>query len=190
VTMTLTAPGSVQLAAESGDALRSQTIDLTIQAPPTPTPTSTPTAPPPTHSPTAAPSATPVPVPPTATANPSPAPPSPTPLASAAPGKTRAADGSDLLLAGGATGVVLVGGCLFPGRKRQRATVVRWSLLAVIGGMAGYILYALQIIRPERWGALPETAWAARAAVAGVALAGAVLLVLGGRMAMALLSRR
>ncbi len=192
VTMTLTAPGLVQLAAESGDAFRSQTIDLTIQAPPTPTQLPHQRLPPPTHSPTAAPSATPVPASPTATATPSPAPPSPTPPSGAAgsAGTTRAVDGGDLLLAGGATGAVLVGGCLLPGRKRQRATVVRWSLLAVIGGMAGYILYATQVIRPERWGVLPETAWAARAAVAGVALAGAVVLVVGGRMAMALLSRR
>ncbi len=73
VTMTLTAPGSVQLAAESGDALRSQTIDLTIQAPPTPTATATPTAPPPTHSPTTAPSATPSPTLPTAAATSTPA---------------------------------------------------------------------------------------------------------------------
>jgi hypothetical protein len=68
--------------------------------------------------------------------------------------------------------------------------VVRWSLLAVIGGMAGYILYATQVIRPEIWVGLPETAWAARLAVAGVALAGAIVLVVGGRVAKALLSRR
>jgi len=68
--------------------------------------------------------------------------------------------------------------------------VVRWSLLAVIGGMAGYILYAAQVIRPEVWAGLPETAWATRVAVAGAALAGAIVLVVGGRIVMALLSRR
>ncbi|MBN1137341.1 MAG: hypothetical protein JXM73_12200 [Anaerolineae bacterium] len=196
VTMTLTAPGSVQLAAESGDAFRSQTIDLTIQAPPTPTalPTvATPTSPPPTPSPTTAPSATPLPPSPTAVPTSTPAPPSPTPSVEVLPaalGPTRAVDGGDLLLAGGATGAVLVGGCLLAGRKRRRAAVVRWILLAVIGGMAGYILYAVQAIRPEAWGILPETAWAARAAVAVMVVVGALLLVVGGRMAMALLSRR
>ncbi len=190
VTMTLTAPGFVQLAAESGAAFRSQAIDLTILAPPTPTATATPTPPPPTHSPTAEPSATPAPASPTAAAT---ATLSPTPSVQAPPAGTeagRAVDGGDLLLAGGATGAVLVGGCLLPGRKQRRATVVRQSLLAVIGGMAGYILYAAQVIRPETWLGLPETVWAARAAAAVVALAGAIVLVVGGRMAVALLSRR
>jgi len=196
VTMTLTAPGFVQLAAESGDAFRSQTIDLAIPAPPAPTalPTvTTPTSPPPTHSPAAAPSATPTPAPPTAVATPSPVPPSPTPTIEArpaAPGPTRAVDSTDLLLAGGATSAVLIGVCLLPGRRRQRATVVRWGLLAVIGGMVGYVLYAEQIIRPEMWAGLPETMWATRAAVTGVTLAGALVLAVGGRITMALLSRR
>jgi beta-N-acetylhexosaminidase len=196
VTMTLTAPGFVQLTAESGDAIRSQAIDLAIQAPPTPTalPTvATPTAPPPTQSPTTAPSPTPSPALPTAVATPSPTLPSTTPSVEAlpvVPGPTRAVDGGDMLLAVGATGAVLVGGCLLTGRKQRRASVVRWSLLAVIGGMVGYILYAAQVIRPEIWVGLPETAWAARLAVAGVALAGAIVLVVGGRVAKVLLSRR
>jgi len=99
-------------------------------------------------------------------------------------------DGSDLLLAGSATGAVLAGSCLLAGRRRQRATVVRWGLLAVIGGMAGYILCAAQVIRPETWGILPETVWAARAAVAGVTLAGALVLVVVGGIAMTPSSRR
>ena len=53
--------------------------------------------------------------------------------------------------------------------------MVRWILLAVIGGMAGYILYALQAVRPEAWGILPDAAWVARAAVAGVVTVGALL---------------
>jgi len=193
VTMTLTAPGFVQVAAASGGAYRSQTIDLTIQAPPTPTATATPTAPPPTNSQTNVPSVTPLPASPLAASTPSPAPPVPTLPAQATPaagGPTRAVDGGDFLLASGATGVVLVGSCLAALRKRRRATVVRLSLLAVTGGMTGYILYATQVVRPETWGVLPETAWAARAAAAGVALAGAIVLVVGRRIAMTLPSRR
>jgi hypothetical protein len=56
--------------------------------------------------------------------------------------------------------------------------------------MVGYILYAAQIVRPEMWVGLPEAVWANRTAVAGTALAGALVLVVGGRIAVALLSRR
>jgi hypothetical protein len=38
-------------------------------------------------------------------------------------------------------------------------------LLAIIGGMLGYILYALRVIRPESWGILPNLAWVAPAAM-------------------------
>ena len=192
VTMTLTAPGAVQLAAESGDALSSQAIDLTILAPPTPTASATPPPPTPAPSPTAAPSATP-PASPTATAILSPALPSPAPSAPAPadlPGAGHVADGGDLLLAGAATGAVLVGACLLLGRKQQRTTAIRLSLLAVIGGMAGYILYAAQIARPETWASWPDTVWASRAAAAGLALAGATVLAAGGRIAMSIFSRR
>jgi hypothetical protein len=45
---------------------------------------------------------------------------------------------------------------------------VRWILLAIIGGMLGYILYALRVIRPESWGIIPELVWVARAAMMGL----------------------
>ena len=182
VTVTLTAPGFVQLAAESGGAFRSQALDLTILAPPTPTATATPTPLPPTSSPTTAPSATPAPASPTATTAPAVLPTPAVQEPPVGPRTTRTADGGDLLLAGGATGAALVGGCLLPGRKRQRATVVRQGLLAVIGGMTGYILYAAQAIRPELG--------AGRPAAAGMALAGAVVLMVGGWITAAILSRR
>jgi hypothetical protein len=80
------------------------------------------------------------------------------------------------MLASAATLVVAAGGYPILGRgKLRRVLLVRWLLLSVTGGMAGYILYALQVIRPEAWGILPEIAWIARAAVAVVAGIGAIL---------------
>ena len=91
-------------------------------------------------------------------------------------GSTRPVDGTDLLLAAATALLVAAGGCLLLGRKRrERAVVVQWILLAVIGGMVGYSLYALQVVRPEAWGILPKAAWVARAAVAGVVAVGALL---------------
>jgi hypothetical protein len=85
-------------------------------------------------------------------------------------------DGADLLLTAGVTSLVAVAGIVALGRHRQRrATVVRWLSLAVVGGMAGYLLYALRIVRPETWGLLPEAAWVARAALAALTATGALL---------------
>ncbi|MGD8474744.1 MAG: hypothetical protein PVH59_11505, partial [Anaerolineae bacterium] len=50
-------------------------------------------------------------------------------------------------------------------RRKQPVIVVRWISLAISGGMLGYILYALRVIRPESWGILPDLAWIARAAM-------------------------
>lgn len=165
--ITLNFAGQVRFRAESDEAARSQTIALEVHLLPTETPSPTPsaTAGPPTAAPTA-----------TASATPSP---SPTPAAEAGPpvsGPTRPVDGADLLLAAAATVFVALAGAAALGRRRRRrATVVRWLSLAVVGGMAGYILYTLQIIRPESWGFLPEAAWVARAAGAIVAAVGALL---------------
>ena len=90
-------------------------------------------------------------------------------------GSVRPVDGTDLLLAAGATLLVAAGGCLLLGKRRRRRTLVRWILLATIGGMAAYILYARELIQPDTWGILPEGAWVARAALIGVVAVGAVL---------------
>jgi beta-N-acetylhexosaminidase len=166
--ITLGAAGQVRFHAESGEALRSEAVSLVVQALPTETPPATamPTA-------TIRPSATP-------SASPSPSPtPSPTPASEPRPpsvGSTRPVDGTDLLLAVGATLLVAAGGYPVLGRRRERRSlVVRWLSLAVIGGMAGYLFYALQMIRPESWGILPGAAWIPRAAVAAMAALGALL---------------
>ncbi len=60
-------------------------------------------------------------------------------------------------------------------RRKQPANVVRWVLMAIIGGMLGYILYALRVIRPESWGILPDMGWVTRAAMMGVVAVCALL---------------
>jgi beta-N-acetylhexosaminidase len=166
---TLDNAGEVRFRAESGDARQSRVVDLTLLPPPSSTPTAT-----------AIPSRT-----PTATATPPPVTSSLTPVLSPTPekgplppvtGPTRPVDGTDLLLAAATALLVAAGGCLLLGRKRrERAVVVQWILLAVIGGMVGYSLYALQVVRPEAWGILPNITWVAKAAVAGVVAVGALL---------------
>jgi hypothetical protein len=166
-TLTLSEAGLVRFRAESGEARRSQTVDLTISSPPTQTPV-----------PSLTPSATPTDAPtPTSTASPSPTP-SPTPtgeMPAPTAGFVRPVDGTDLLLAAGATILVGAGGCLLLGKRRRRRVLVRWILLATIGGMVAYILYAGELIRPDAWGILPQGAWAARAAMIGMVAVGAVL---------------
>jgi beta-N-acetylhexosaminidase len=166
-TLTLGETGPVRFRAESGEAHRSQTVDLNISSPPTetPVPSLTPSITP-THAPT-----------PTSTVSPTPTP-SPTPtgeMPMPVVGSVRPVDGTDLLLAAGATLLVAAGGCLLLGKRRRRRTLVRWILLATIGGMAAYILYARELIQPDTWGILPEGAWVARAALIGVVAVGAVL---------------
>ena len=96
-----------------------------------------------------------------------------TPLAT---GASPPVDGTDLGLAAGATLVMAVGGLLLL-RPKQRppTTVVRWILLSISGGMFGYILYALQVIRPERWEVLPDVTWVAQATMVGMVVLGAAL---------------
>ncbi|HFD40276.1 MAG TPA: hypothetical protein ENJ31_10595 [Anaerolineae bacterium] len=129
----LQAPGVVRFRAESGPATRSQSVALTVAAPPTATPTRTP-APSPTAAPT--PSRTP-------TLTPSP---SPTPVPLVPPGAEALPPAvADLLLALVATALIALAGLALLGaeRRRQRVLVVRWLALAVTGGMGGYLAYAL-----------------------------------------------
>jgi beta-N-acetylhexosaminidase len=167
-TLRLSEAGAVRCYARSGGAHNSQIVSLTISSPltETPIPSLTP-SPTPTDAPT-----------PTATASPTPTP-SPTPTGEMAPpvtGSARSVDGADLLLAAGATLLVAAGGCALLGRRRRRRTVVvRWVLLAFVGGMMAYILYALELIRPDAWGILPAGAWVARAAMVGIVAVGALL---------------
>ena len=60
-------------------------------------------------------------------------------------------------------------------RRKQAVIVVRWILLAIIGGMLGYILHALRVIRPESWGLFPDVDWVTRAAMMGVVAVCALL---------------
>lgn len=160
--------GQVQFRAESGEARRSQGVSLAIQSPATATAT-------PSRTPTSAPTSLPTRVP---TTTPQPSPTSnpageilPPPVDRAAP-----SGAAQLALSVGATLLVAMAGCLVLGeRRRQRAVVVRWLLLAIVGGMLGYILYTLQVIRPETWGILPDEVWVPWAAMIGVVVAGALL---------------
>jgi hypothetical protein len=79
-------------------------------------------------------------------------------------------------LAAGATLVIALASLFLLQRKqRPTTTVVRWILLSISGGMCGYILYALQVIHPERWDILPDVAWLAQAMMIGMVMIGAVL---------------
>lgn len=174
ITLTLTAPGSVQFTVQSGDAAQSPAVEVRIPAPPTPTGTTTPR-----------PSATPVPhtATPTATPTPSPTPTpttTPTPTALPAPSTppdrslVRTVGATDLLLALGVVTVTAAGGLLPARRRRKPGRVLRWVLLAIVGGMLAYILYALGI-QPDRWGLLPQASWSGLAGLAALVLVGALL---------------
>ncbi len=160
-TLILTDAGQVRCRAESGEARESGIVTLAIQSLPTPTATASRTpSPSPTFRPTSVASSTPQPV-------------STPVLAETAPPSTGATDqpasGIDLLLAAGTTLAAAALGSLVLGeRRKQPAIVVRWVLLAIIGGMLGYILYALRLVRPESWGILPEAGWVASAGMVAV----------------------
>jgi beta-N-acetylhexosaminidase len=157
-TLILTDAGQVRFRAESGEARQSEIVALAIQ--PLPTATVTPSRTP-SPSPTVLAASTAIPTPqPTST-------PAPTETAPpVATGTEHPASGFDLLLAAGITLLVAAIGCLLLGeRRKQPAILVRWILLAIIGGMAGYILYALRVIRPESWGILPDAGWVTRVAM-------------------------
>ncbi len=167
-TVVLNEAGQVRFRAECGEARISQVIDLTIQPLPTDTVAPSPTpSPPPTEVPTPAPTPSPRPSPTLTLGG------EETPLTT---GASRPVDGTDLGLAAGSTLVMAMGGLLLL-RPRQRppTTVVRWILLSISGGMLGYILYVLQVIRPERWEVFPDVAWVAQATMVGMVVLGAAL---------------
>lgn len=173
----LQAAGQIRFHAESGQARRSQVVELVVQPSPTetPSPTATATAPPVTATAT-------VPLP---TSSPTP---SPTVAANAQEGDPSATNRppggvQDLLLACGGVGLaVLVGYPLLGPSRRRRSVVVRWLLLSTAAGLAVYVLYAMGLL-PEAWTG-PAMApglgpWAGRLAMAGlVALAALLPLVL------------
>ncbi len=167
-TVILTDAGQVRCRAESGEARDSGIVTLSIQSLPTPTATASRTpSPSPTVRPTRAATSTPQPI-------------STPALAATAPPSAAVTDqppaGIDLLLAAGATLAVAALGCLLLGeRRKQPVIMVRWVLLAIIGGMLGYILYALRLVRPESWGILPDAGWAASAGMVAVVAVCALL---------------
>jgi beta-N-acetylhexosaminidase len=168
VAIALNTAGQVEFRAESGEARFSEAVSSEVQ--PLPTTTVEPTR---TALPTA--TLTPADTPGSAgmvTAAPTPQNPGGT--SSAGPG--RRVGSQDLMLATSATLLVAVGGYSLLRKKRQRREiVVRWVLWAIVGGMSGYILYALLVIRPEIWAVLPQAGWAMKAAMVGMAAIGAVL---------------
>jgi beta-N-acetylhexosaminidase len=160
--------GQIRFRAESGDASQSQVVGVTVQPLPTSTPTSTSTSTPTpaaTRRPTATPSAMPTP--------------SPTPASEFPPpttGSSRPVAGADLLLAAGATLLVAAIGYPLLGRGRpSRTLVVRWLASAVVGGMAGYLLYALELVRPEAWASLPGVPWLGQGGMVILVALGALL---------------
>jgi beta-N-acetylhexosaminidase len=160
-TLVLPDPGRAEIVAQSGQATSQRPLPITIAALPTPTATSmpTPTAttrPSPTPSATVSPTAPPTP---TSTLVPEPTPMSTPTLAppedqgeTGGSKVTRAVDGLDLLAALSATllaGVLAFG--LSVGPDRSVSGKVRLGLLVLIGGLLGYLLYAMGWLRPELW---------------------------------------
>jgi beta-N-acetylhexosaminidase len=167
MTLTLHDPGAIRLRVESGDARRSQVVELDVQPRPTETPTETPTP-------------TPVPTTQTPVASPTASPlPPPDSVREALPSTgdpVRSVDGFDLALAIGTVFLIAGGGYpLLISHRKGRSRVMRWALVALIGGMGAYICYAMQWIRPETWLSLPSAPWIARAAVIAVTAVGAAL---------------
>jgi hypothetical protein len=73
-------------------------------------------------------------------------------------------------------GLVVAAGSQMLGQGgRRRSTVIRGLLLAVLCGTAAYLLYGLQLVRPETWGLLPEATWAGRLALAALVCAASLL---------------
>ncbi len=172
-TFELAEPGLVELTVSSGDAAASRAVRLQIASPPTstPAPTGTP-SPTPTPTPTSTPTVTPSPSP---TATPTEMPtPTPTPEPSLLAEPNRPVGSSDLLLAG--AGMLAAALIAAPwARRPNRPRLLRGFLLALCGGMAGYLLYALGYLRPEGWGVLPDAAWVPPATVTGLAFLAALV---------------
>jgi beta-N-acetylhexosaminidase len=159
-TLVLPEPGQAEIVARSGEAITQRPLPLTVAAPPTPTPTTTPT-PTPTVRPSPTPSATPSPTPlPEPTPTPTPAPTATlAPLPGEGPGgdagspASRPVDELDLLVALGATSLAMILTLSTAGRPRRSnpSRQVRLALLVLIGGLVGYLFYALGWLRPETW---------------------------------------
>ena len=85
-------------------------------------------------------------------------------------------DGIDLALAIGTVLLVAAAGSWSLGeRRKDRAYLVRWVLLAVCGGMVAYCLYALLLFRPELWGQQLAGEPISRAAMLGIVVVGTLL---------------
>ncbi len=159
-TITVERTGRLEITAYSDPAFKSTTLAVTIQGGepatietvvPTPTPTHTVT-------PTPTPTSTPTPMP---TETPSPTP-TPTPVPPPPPPERRVGLGDFLL---SLTGVMLVGGMGYTVLRRDEYRVLSRRLnaflWATIGGMGGYILYALGMPGADRlrsvlhWAAAP-----------------------------------
>ncbi len=169
-TFPLSESGEVKFWVESGEARQSKVPTVLMNPAPTSSPGLT-KAPPPTAAAgtlTAEPSSS-----PTAAATTTPTEPGPAPAGTGADG---GADGLDLALA---TGVSFLAAWLalplLGSRRRTRTTRVRGGLLAMCGGMAGYILYALGALQPEAWGFESPEGWMARATVAIISGVGALV---------------
>jgi beta-N-acetylhexosaminidase len=182
----LQAPGEISFRVESGQARRSQIVELVVQPAATDTPSPTATATPPLLTATAtAMAATAMAATPLPTSSPTP---SPTVTVADRRGGDRSLNGGraagvqDLLLACGGVGVAaLVGYPLLGRARRRRSVVVRWLLMTTAAGLAVYVLYALGLL-PKIWTG-PATAaglgaWADRLAMVGL-VALASLLPLG-----------
>lgn len=187
-TLILPESGRVSIYAEAGEARSQAPAFITVASPPTPTPpptgtpspTSTPTVTPePSATREATPAATLTPVPTaTPTPEPEPQPEAPEPPAPAA----RQVGLIDFLVAFGAT--IVAGGlgilAVRPSR-RPLAWRVRFGLLGLIGGMAGYIFYSAGWLRPETWPLLEPIQVSSRLMIGGLVFACAWLaLGLGG----------
>lgn len=168
-TFVVNEPGTVRFWVESGEARQSKAPSIVVNPAPTPSPGPTNTPSPtiatrtpvvPVSSPTLAPTATPTG-------------PGSTPSEAGTDG---GADGLDLALAVGVS--LLIAWLALPlleSRRRTRTARVRCGLLAVCGGMVGYILYALGAIPPGSWAFWPQEGWMARVAVASLSGVGALL---------------
>jgi beta-N-acetylhexosaminidase len=165
---TLDGLAEVAFRAESSEARLSQFVWVDIEPQPTAIPTASP-RPVPTAT-------TPPPDTPTPSLEPSPSPSPSLPAAMTATDDARPVDGLDLALALVATFLLCAAGSWTLGqRRKQRAYAMRWILLAVCGGMAAYLLYALKLLRPDAWGLLPAGILGSRVAMLLVVAAGALL---------------
>ncbi len=154
VSFSLRQPGTVVFSARSGDSARGEGPRLLLMPPPTPTATA---------------SQTPSPVPEPATVTPAASPAGPTP---ASPGGSGGENlplgpraGRLLLALLGMAMAGLLGFVLLGLRAARPAHRVRWALLCISGGMAGYILYLL----------LLPGAWQIPPAAGGLALLGGLV---------------